>query len=57
MMEAASNLLASVGEPDTTMFSPANAEAVVEPCGLKVAEHLTPDVIHNRVSFIADPVG
>lgn len=57
MMEAASNLLASVGEPDTTMFSPANTEAVVEPCGLKVAEHLTPDVIHNRVSFIAEPVG
>lgn len=48
LMEAESKLLASVGEPDTTMFSPAHAEALVERCGLKIAEHLTPDVLHDR---------
>jgi methyltransferase (TIGR00027 family) len=48
MMEAESNVLASVGELDTTMFSPANAEALVERCGLEVAEHLTPDVLYDR---------
>jgi methyltransferase (TIGR00027 family) len=48
MMEAESNLLASVGEPYSTLFSPTHAEALVEHCGLEVAEHLTPDVLHDR---------
>jgi methyltransferase (TIGR00027 family) len=43
-----SNLVASVGEPYTTKFSPAEADALVRRCGLEVAEHPAPEALYDR---------
>jgi methyltransferase (TIGR00027 family) len=48
MMEVESKLLAAVGEPYTTRFSPAEAETLIERCGLEVAEHPTPEALYGR---------
>jgi methyltransferase (TIGR00027 family) len=48
LRDAESDLVASIGEPYTTRLSPAEADALVERCGLEVAEHPTPDVLYDR---------
>lgn len=52
--DAEANLVASVGEPYTPQFSPDDAHALIERCGLEVAEHPTPDVLYARYFWDRD---
>lgn len=48
MVDVESKLVAAAGEPYSLKLSPAEAEALVERCGLEVVEHMTPDDLCDR---------
>jgi methyltransferase (TIGR00027 family) len=48
MVKIEASLVAATAEPYTTRMSPAQAEALIEGAGLEIAEHLTPETLHDR---------
>jgi methyltransferase (TIGR00027 family) len=48
MVKIEARLVATSGEPYATRMSPAQAEALIEGAGLKLAEHLTPEILYDR---------